>query len=687
MKDVFSFEIIPVETDIEFFGTENDKQKHTLKGDLKIILAKPVKVKSLYVKFKGETRVALTVARPDSSEAPDATASFAKVKSVLAEKVSFPAGVNVLTWQLDIPASFPRSSISAHGTIEYKVEATLCFSSALSKNIVANKNITLRRHLMPSRELAPYANTQLVKGNVIGLVHYEVEVPKIVCVEQKTLDFSVKLLPFYPEGNVKWIKMELLQMETYRLTFIPSTSNTKELHHRGKAKGKDAGPHAAGNPAKVITRSLPAVTIPIDESRPSSWTHPLVLRQRLTRELAPSLESPLIDITHGLHVTIGFVSPREKTTLKFPVLISSVPAGNVGIRSPTASIKRYHFDTGSVYEPSFHDPQMEEPPSIPLRPSVSAGTSIVLTPSGYNPSVNSSSLSSTRTIRRFASAQDMRHRRKSSLPVLLLDITRANANQLRPHQVHRSASAQQLNSMYSSDTLPTYDRITSLSGGFSTPSTRPVTEYSTIETESQPTSPFLQSRPPTPIHNYNANLPASTVLRGPERLQIRPEEQLAVAPTAKATACPPSPSRASSELDPEDFKALVDEQLNDAGKVDDEVLDPYMSSRRYRISHWHAEDDEVIDPMPPIWEQGQDRFDMVRGGGLRRYYSHVEDSETDETDDRSSSRTASSSRLSSHFSFLDYDPNARKTDTPLPQLPRLSFGAPFGFKMTLNNAE
>lgn len=376
---------------------------------------------------------------------------------------------------------------------------------------------------------------------------------------------------------------------------------------------------------------------------------------------------------------MGFVNPREKRTLKFPVLISSVPTGGVGIRSPTTSIKRYHFDTGSVYEPSLYDgAPLEEPPPIPqLPPSLSASAHLSV---NHPSTISSSPRSSTRTIRRYASAQDMRHRRKSSLPVLLLDITRANANQLRPHQVHRSASAQQLNSMYSSDTLPTYDRITSLSGGLSTPSTRPVTEYSTIDSQSQPTSPSLQSRPPTPIHNYNANLPASTVLRGPERLQPPPEEQ------AKAMACPPSPSRASSELDPEDFKALVQETLNMNIINDEEYLDPEVTARRHRISHWHSEDDEVIDPTPPIWDQGQ-AYDMVRGNGSRQFYTHIEDSETDDNDDHSSSHTTVSPRSSSNFSFLDYDPNARKTDTPLPQLPRLSFGAPFGFKMTLNNGD
>jgi hypothetical protein len=221
MREWFQFiEIRPINEFLDFIGPPREPSadtSQTIKGEVSLVLIKPVKIKSMIVKLKGSS-TAYHPRTPDRCEIVSPILPKLK-KSLFSNKSTLlPAGKHILPWELDVPNIYPRSMQIKRGSISYKVEISISLGIN-KKNIVEEYPITIRRHLLPSKELAPLVSVKTYKNTVPTKFHYEIEAPRIVCVEQNHFPASIKCMSIGNQKKVKSIRTQLIQVEIYRYVF------------------------------------------------------------------------------------------------------------------------------------------------------------------------------------------------------------------------------------------------------------------------------------------------------------------------------------------------------------------------------------------------------------------------------------------------------------------------------------
>lgn len=217
MKDGFkSLEIEPTEGYLDFIGpakTENNMNEpaRVLKGEVRFILTKSVKIRNMSIKFKGFSHI--TIQNPIEYEISAPLLPKLKVP-LLSGKTSLSPGTHVIPWEMDIPNIYPRSLLIKRATINYKVIVSI--SIGITKTLTAEYPIVIRRHLLPYKELAPIIETKLFKRTLPGKFHYEIDAPQIVCIEQEHIPMAIKFLSFANHKPVQYIRTRLIQIELYR---------------------------------------------------------------------------------------------------------------------------------------------------------------------------------------------------------------------------------------------------------------------------------------------------------------------------------------------------------------------------------------------------------------------------------------------------------------------------------------
>lgn len=265
---------------------------------------------------------------------------------------------------------------------------------------------------------------------------------------------------------------------------------------------------------REYTKPAPSVTHAFDENKPSSCTHPLVLRQPVPSQLTPSIDSPLLTISHQLHITITFINKIDEITVKIPIAVLSIAntsttttanlssttlpcttkvldAKDLRIRPPSeysdGAMNEKYLEEESVSEDSDSSSSDEdERHSVPVvytnLPSEQALSTVVRPPSSVvvaTPTTMISSHTFGRPVRRFASALDVsvvstepfedESSSKPQRPLLTIDVSLANSTTARKttmrsqmmskiSSLRKSTSAEQLVSFRSSETLPEADR-------------------------------------------------------------------------------------------------------------------------------------------------------------------------------------------------------------------------------------
>lgn len=225
MKDGFRlFEIEPLEDTLDFMGpTQSSESVKLLEGIVRLSLTRPTKIRSIAVKFKGFGRV--TIQGKSNNSVGLVTPMLPKLKCCISGKTLLPAGDHTIPWDLEIPNIYPPSLLIKRATIFYRVEVVISF--ALAKSISAEHPITLRRHLLPCKELAPLVETKIYEHTVPAKFHYEIEAPQIICLDQLVLPFAVKYLCIANQKAVQSIRTQLTQIELYR--YHPTHSITLYL--------------------------------------------------------------------------------------------------------------------------------------------------------------------------------------------------------------------------------------------------------------------------------------------------------------------------------------------------------------------------------------------------------------------------------------------------------------------------
>lgn len=217
MKDAFDeISIAPLDSYIDLCGPGETQPCYIFKGDIHLTLNKPVKIRSMEIKFKGTTMVnmGLNVIGLGSNFGHDTATTFGKMKQVLVNKSSFSAGSATIPWEFSIPPFFPQTLSVKRASIAYSLEVVVSFG--IKKSLRVSCPVTIRRPILPSYQLAPYMEARLYKATIPTKFHYEIEAPIIACIEQEELVYSIKLLLFSLDKTVRAIKTTLVQVESYR---------------------------------------------------------------------------------------------------------------------------------------------------------------------------------------------------------------------------------------------------------------------------------------------------------------------------------------------------------------------------------------------------------------------------------------------------------------------------------------
>jgi hypothetical protein len=257
-----------------------------------------------------------------------------------------------------------------------------------------------------------------------------------------------------------------------------------------------------------LTKPAPSVTHNLDVNTPSSWNKPLVLRQPISQQFNASLDSPLLTISHQLHITLTLIHKIDEITIKVPITLSSLPynaatptaipptqpvttiidSKDLRIRPPSEysddEISEKNMDEDDmISEDELSSSSDEEDQANQFTPaqttkftSENALSSTLRPPSSIaaTPTTLVSAHTFGRPVRRFASALDLSIMPQDSFealsgkqkPLLTIDVSLANGQpgNLRKQQaakilsLRKSTSAEQLISFRSSETLPESDR-------------------------------------------------------------------------------------------------------------------------------------------------------------------------------------------------------------------------------------
>ncbi|KAI9288209.1 hypothetical protein BC943DRAFT_186482 [Umbelopsis sp. AD052] len=223
MKDAFDeISIAPLDSYIDLCGPEETQPCYMFKGDIHLTLNRPVKIRSMEIKFKGTTMVNMGLNTIGLGH--DTATTFGKMKRVLVNKSAFSAGSASIPWEFAIPPFFPQTLSLKRATIAYSLEVVVSFG--IKKSLRVSCPVTVRRPTLPSYQLSPFVESRLYKATIPTKFHYEIEAPTLACIEQEELFYSIKLLLFSLDKTVRAIKTTLVQVESYSLKAITSGANT-----------------------------------------------------------------------------------------------------------------------------------------------------------------------------------------------------------------------------------------------------------------------------------------------------------------------------------------------------------------------------------------------------------------------------------------------------------------------------
>ncbi|KAI8075295.1 hypothetical protein BC940DRAFT_287951 [Gongronella butleri] len=332
-----SVSIEPFNRVLEFLGPINLAHPNSplkLKGDVRLDVAKAVKVHKMTLKFEGWTHAV----HHSSIEKVDLECVIAPEQktTLLPTTTSLAAGQVILPWELEIPNIYPCSVMIKRLMIQYRLEVKIKLRYKTLR-VRADQPIIIKRHLLPSVYLAPAVPPKTHTNTISTKFHYEIDCPRVVCVTQGDFPISIKLVSIGSQKRVLSIRTQIIQFELYRCSVSKTdTDVTKgewaltQHHHQEQHQSSQAnGGRSNALSARFIKRTPPALIHALDESETISAHQRVLLRHRLHDYLILDLKSPLATIYHQLEITLQFGSKFEDIRARLPVSLISAAHGLV----------------------------------------------------------------------------------------------------------------------------------------------------------------------------------------------------------------------------------------------------------------------------------------------------------------------------------------------------------------------
>ncbi|CAG8627112.1 20022_t:CDS:2 [Dentiscutata erythropus] len=330
-NSIIAVDIIPDnDGKVVMYGEPNKDKAHLVSGKLRVILSKPLKVKFISVKLKGKSEYS-------DWENQYSCINVIKLEQILYEKDVLPRGVTDFDFGLKMPGNMPQSYVTSFGLIRYKLIAEVQPSSMLAKCERVERGIHIYRHYLPCRrELLPAPPTKVYRGQRRNILKYELDIPNVISVNERSLLIRVRLLPFSVQGYVKKIIFDLVQSEKYRVQ--PSQQDIT-YYDMDSTQFVGNVQLSASTPTKRKRSSQIKPTVLSISRDDDTWNNPLTYNLPFVQysrtatsgttrasKIKATIDSPLIRVRHKLRLSMIFRDETEKDLeLGFPITITTIP--------------------------------------------------------------------------------------------------------------------------------------------------------------------------------------------------------------------------------------------------------------------------------------------------------------------------------------------------------------------------
>ncbi|CAG8628779.1 10035_t:CDS:2 [Dentiscutata heterogama] len=290
---------------IVMYGAPNKDIKHLVSGKLRIILSKPLKIKFISIKLKGRSEYS-------DWEEQYSCLEVIKLEKILYEKNTLPIGVTDIEYELEVPGNLPQTFRTNFGFIFYKLVAVVQPASLMSKYARVERGISFLRHYLPCRrEFLPAPPTKIYKGQRKDNLDFELELPTVICVNEKSLLIRLRLLP-HNDKDLDEFSIDPAQL----IGIVP-------LNGSSLTKRKRTYP---------ISPTLLTVHNDAD-----NWNNPLIYNLPFAQyssssntsrkpRLKATLKSPLMKVRHKFRFVLMFEDDTENDwELEIPINVTTIP--------------------------------------------------------------------------------------------------------------------------------------------------------------------------------------------------------------------------------------------------------------------------------------------------------------------------------------------------------------------------
>lgn len=225
MKEIIGLDIIPEVEVIEYFGPSTFTSPFILRGKVRVVVSGTLRIKRLTVKFDGTNRLQMNKLIEGYLEGPLSLMQnriesyqwvltpIIHIEIVLCDVPTIlTSGVNDLPFEVTLPADLPASYKHDFASLDYELAAVVVPVAILSKAEKFRRAIPVVRHLLPNIATANLSNLRKqYSGRRDGVVTYQVDTPKVICVEQGEATISLSLGILSLHGRPKDVAVILEQ--------------------------------------------------------------------------------------------------------------------------------------------------------------------------------------------------------------------------------------------------------------------------------------------------------------------------------------------------------------------------------------------------------------------------------------------------------------------------------------------
>ncbi|CAG8646904.1 2891_t:CDS:2, partial [Racocetra persica] len=305
-NNIIAVDIIPDnDGKLIMYGEPNKDKTHLVSGKLRVIVSKPLKIKSITIKLRGKTEYS-------DWENQYSCLNVLKLEQILYEKNVLQKGVTDFNFELRVPGNTPQSYVTSFGLIRYKLMAAVQPSSMLTKC------------------------ERVERGQRRNILKYELDIPTVISVNERSLLIRVRLLPCSEQGYVKRITFDLVQSEKYRVQ--PSQQDIiyydiDSTQFVGNVQLNGSVPSKRKRSSQIKPTALAIFSNDDNWNNPLTYNLPFVQYSRTATsgrarasKLKSTIDSPLIRVRHKLRLSMTFRDENEKDLeLGFPITITTIP--------------------------------------------------------------------------------------------------------------------------------------------------------------------------------------------------------------------------------------------------------------------------------------------------------------------------------------------------------------------------